>query len=59
MYISFEGYKVWKHIKDELHMYTFEILPSISVQYDTVFESDEYPYEIRISWLFWRMSIYF
>lgn len=58
MNIRFNGYKTWKHIKDELGMFEFYMLPNISIFHDGVYELDEYPTEIKIAWLFWKIEIY-
>ena len=58
MKITFRGYKTWKHIKNNLEMYNFYILPSIIVSQDRTFNINEYPTEIKFAWLFWEVSIY-
>ena len=58
MKIRFNGYNTWKHIKDELEIFNFYILPSIIVSQDRTFDIDEYPTEIKIAWLFWEIEIY-
>lgn len=56
--ISIKGYRTWKHIKNELEMFDFYILPSIVVSQDKTFDIDEYPTEIKFIWLFWKLCIY-
>jgi hypothetical protein len=58
MKIRFKGYSTWKHIKDELGMFEFYVLPSATVFYDSTYDIDEYPTEIKIAWLFWELCIY-
>lgn len=58
MNIRFNGYNTWKHIKDELGMFEFYMLPNIAVLHDSNFNIDEYPTEIKIAWLFWELYIY-
>ena len=58
--ISFSGYKSWKSVKENLDMFDIYILPTIILSYDDVFDNvEDYPYEIRIAWLFWKIHIYF
>lgn len=58
MNIRFKRYKSWKGIKDELGIFEFYILPSITIYRDDSFMVDEYPTEIKFAWLFWELSIY-
>jgi hypothetical protein len=58
MNIRFKGYNTWKHIKDELGMFEFYMLPNIEILHDEVYEINEYPTEIKIAWLFWECCIY-
>ena len=58
MEISFRGYGAWKNIKDGLGIFHFYVFPTIAIHYDDTFKEEEYPTEIKISWLIWELSIY-
>ena len=58
MDIRFNKYKTWKNIKDELGIFEFYVLPSITVYHDKAYMADEYPTQIKIAWLFWELCIY-
>lgn len=58
MKVRFSGYKVWKHLFDELELFTFYILPTITIHQDRTYEVDEYRTEIKFAWLFWELEIY-
>jgi hypothetical protein len=57
MEFKFSGYKVWKDIKDGFGFFDFDILPCVTVHYDSTFE--ELKTEIKLSWLIWQLRIYF
>ena len=58
MDIRFQRYRTWKNIKDELGIFEFYILPTISIYRDEVYLEDEYPTQIKAAWLFWELCIY-
>lgn len=59
-HIIFQGYKSWKSVKDNLDMFNFYILPTIVLNYDNVWDNgNDYPYDILIAWLFWKIQFYF
>ena len=62
MSVRFNGYKSWKHIKDELDLYSLYILPFIAINRDGVFDknlSRNKLTSIQCAWLFWSLEIYF
>ena len=58
MDIRFQRYKSWKHIKDELGIVEFYVLPTITIYRDEAYIADEYPTQIKIAWLFLELCIY-
>jgi hypothetical protein len=58
MKIRFLGYRYWKQAKKDLGFWSFYILPCIMVEVDRNFLKEEYPTNIKFSWLFWEFYIY-
>ena len=59
MEIRFNGYKTWKHIKEELDMFDLYILPSVIVYRDWFGLQNQCTTSIKFAWLFWELNIYF
>lgn len=56
--IGFYRHSIRKNFENDLKMFTIYLLPTIVLSYDDVFEDDDYPIEIKFTWILWEMSIY-
>lgn len=58
MSIGFYRHSIRRNFENDLKMFTIYLLPTIVLSYDNVFEDDDYPIEIKFTWLLLEMSIY-
>lgn len=58
MSIDFYRHSIRRNFENDLKMFTIYLLPTIVLSYDDVFEDDDYPIEIKFTWLLLEMSIY-
>lgn len=56
--IGFYRHSIRRNFENDLKMFTIYLLPTIVLSYDDVFEDDDYPIEIKFTWILWEMSIY-
>ena len=58
MSIGFYRHSILRNFENDLKMFKIYFLPTIVLSYDDVFEDDDYPIEIKFTWLSLEMSIY-
>ena len=56
--IGFYRHSIRRNFENDLKMFTIYLLPTIVLSYDDVFEDDDYPIEIKFTWILWEMCIY-
>lgn len=56
--IGFYRHSIRRNFENDLKMFTIYLLPTIVLSYENVFEDDDYPIEIKFTWILWEMSIY-